>query len=257
MQAAGAKLAERQARSFADQSAAAERAAAFALGLKYYAASDYALAANVWRDLLAHEPDNAEAARYLDKTEEALREQVRQRAAQAHRYEDSGDWVSALAAWTQVRLADPTHPQVEPGLERCRRALVTPKAPPRSKRPTVAAPAPRPSRSESLYREALALYSSGQFEKALPLLREVQREDPDNAAAAALLAKTERQLRPLGPEDRARVRELYLRGMSYFTADQFAEAIATWTKILELDPTNSSIYQNIEDARARLRALQK
>ena len=259
MQAASTKLAAQQARSLADQSAAAERAAQFALALKYYTASEYALAGNVWRDVLVQDPDNAEAARYLAKSEEALREQVRQRAAQARRYERSGDWVSALATWTQVRMADPEHPELEPGLERCRTALVRQATPPRPARTApAAAPAPaRPNGGQALYGEALALYSAGELERALPLLREVRRIDPANTAASELLAKTEQQLRPLGPEERARVRELYLRGMSFFTADQFEKAIAEWTKILALDPTNTSIYQNIEDARARLRALEE
>ena len=268
MQAASAKLTAQQARSLADQNEAAERAAQFALALKYYTANDYALASNVWRDVLARDPDNAEAARYLGKSEEELREQVRQRAAQAHRYESSGDWVSALATWTQVRIADPEHPEAEPGLERCRTALVRPTTPSKPAR-AVKQPAPSSPRagsagssgsgsgSEALYREALSLYSAGKLDRALPLLREVRKLDPGNEAAAQLLAKTERQLRPLGPEDRARVRELYLRGMSHFTANQFEQAIAEWTKILALDPTNTSIYQNIEDARARLRALQQ
>ena len=44
--------------------------------------------------------------------------------------------------------------------------------------------------------------------------------------------------------------------MSFFTANEFEKAIAEWSKILDLDPGNTSVYENIREARARLRALQ-
>ena len=146
--------------------------------------------------------------------------------------------------------------QPEPGLARCRTALERQSAPRAERFTSAPAPAPR-SPAEAQYREALELYSAGEVARAVPLLREVQRLDPGNAAAAQLLAKADRQLRPLGAEDRARVRELYLHGMGYFTAGEFDKAIADWTKILALDPGNTSVYQNIQEARARRTELRQ
>jgi hypothetical protein len=251
MQAAGARLAEQQARSQQDASQAAARAAQFALGLRYYGAGEYVLARNVWQQLLAEEPDNAQAQRYLRKTEERLLDQVRHLAEQARSLEQRGDFVSALAEWNQVRSVDALHPEAEPALARCRAALQGANA-----RRRVAQQPSRGVSAAAKYNEALGLYSAGEVERAAGLLREVVRQDAGNTAAAQLLAQAERQLRPLSAEDKARVRELYLRGMSWFTANEFEKAIAEWSKILTLDPGNASVYQNIDEARARLRAIQ-
>jgi tetratricopeptide (TPR) repeat protein len=252
MQAAGTQLAALQSRSRQDQSQAAARAAQFALGLRYYGSNDYVLARNVWQQLLAEEPDNAEARRYLRKTQERLLEQVRHHAEQARALEARGDFVSALAAWNQVRSVDALHPEAEPALRRCRAALEGANA----RRRSVPQQPSRAAQASSRYNEALGLYSAGEVERAAGVLREVLKLDRDNSAAAELLARAERQLRPLSAEDKARVRDLYLRGMSWFTANEFEKAIAEWSKILALDPGNASVYQNIDEARARLRAMQ-
>jgi tetratricopeptide (TPR) repeat protein len=257
--AAGGQLAAAQARALADREQAAARAAQFELGLRAYGQSDHALARDVWTRLLAEDPANSEVQRYLDKTEQALREQVGAQAEEARRLESAGDVVGALAAWSRVHAADARHPEAEPALERCRAALERPRRvePARSRRGTaaVAETSARTVASEG-FRHAVAAYAAGDLQRAVALLEEVRRSDPNHRDAQQLLAKAQRQLQPLGAEDRARVRELYLRGMGHFTAQQFEAAIAEWNKILELDPRNTAVYQNIREARARLRAVQ-
>jgi tetratricopeptide (TPR) repeat protein len=257
IEAASARLAELQSRSLADQGQAAARAAQFELGLRYYGDSEYVLACNVWKALLETNPEDAEAARYLTKSETALREQVRQQAEQARAAEASGDWVAALAAWTRVRLADSRHPEAGAGLARCRDRLERPQPARTASRSDTGIAAPRASEAAAPYKQALALYAAGDLNGAVTQLREVLRLDSDHRAAADLLAKAERQLRPLGDEDRARVRDLYLRGMGYFTANDFDRAIEEWSKILVLDPGNTSVYQNIREAKARQSAMHR
>lgn len=261
MQASGTRLAEEQARSLADQTHAAAGAAQFELGLRYYGASEYVLARNVWQELLRQDPANAEAKRYLEKSVEALRQQVRHHAEAAREAERRGDWVGALVAWNLVRGGDARHPELEPALARCRTALEGAEArrnrtSPASKPAPSLAPVPATPKS-GRYPEALQLYSAGETARAAALLREVLRLDPEHQAAAELLSRAERQLRPLSAEDKTRVRELYLRGMAHFTSNEFEAAIAEWSKILALDPGNTSVHQNIDAARSRLEAMQR
>ena len=110
------------------------------------------------------------------------------------------------------------------------------------RRPTV------PRRSKGVRRRRL-----GARRRAL---HEVRKTDPANPEAERLLAKAERQMQPSGAEDRARVRDLYLRCMVSSPPISSRRAITEWSKILEIDPGNSSVYENIREARARLRALQ-
>jgi tetratricopeptide (TPR) repeat protein len=256
--AAGARLSEVQARALADRDQAAARAAEFELGLRAYGRSEHALAREVWTRLLAEDPTNTDVRTYLEKTEHALRAQVGAEAEEARRLEASRDWVAALAAWSRVHAADAHHPEAMPALARCRTALERGRRSesPRPDAPSAARAVATPRPTSQAFRDALAAYSDGDLQRAMVLLRSVRRDDPNHNEAQRLLAKAERALRPLGPEDRTRVRELYLRGMGHFTAHQFEAAIAEWTKILEIDPGNASVYQNIREARARLRAVQ-
>jgi len=256
--AAGARLSEVQARALADRDQAAARAAEFELGLRAYGRSEHALAREVWTRLLAEDPTNTDVRTYLEKTEQALRAQVGAEAEEARRLEASRDWVAALAAWSRVHAADAHHPEAMPALARCRTALERGRRSesPRPDAPSAARAVATPRPTSQAFRDALAAYSDGDLQRAVVLLRSVRRDDPNHSEAQRLLAKAERALQPLGPEDRTRVRELYLRGMGHFTAHQFEAAIAEWTKILEIDPGNASVYQNIREARARLRAVQ-
>ncbi len=267
IQAAGAKLAETQARDLADREQVAAHTAQFELGLRYYGQSEYALARDVWAQLRQQDPANTEVQRYLDKNEKAFRDQLRAQSDEAHRLEIAGDWVDALAAWTRIRATDNQRADAEAALERCRMGLERQNArrwdASRGSNANVnagtnaiAKAAPVSKAAAAPFRDAVAAYSSGEISRAVTLLREVRRLDPANQEAERLLAKAERQLLPLGDEDRARVREMYLRGMSFFTANQFDKAIEAWSKILDVDPGNTSVYQNIREARARLRALQ-
>jgi tetratricopeptide (TPR) repeat protein len=257
IEAAGGQLAAAQARVLADREQAAARTAQFELALRAYGQRDHSLAREIWLQLLDADPQNAEVQRYLDKTEQALRDEIGALSEQARRLQASGDYVGALAAWSRVHAADPRHPEAGPALERCRAALLRPRRNDAGERGDAATRNDAAARGASPeFRDALAAYAAGDLERAVTLLRAVRTADPGHAEAARLLAKAERQLRPLSPEDRARVRELYLRGMGHFTANQFEAAIAEWSRILELDPGNASIHENIRAARARLHALQ-
>ena len=255
MRAAGAKLAADQAHVLADREQAAARAAQFELGVKYYGENEYAMARDVWSALAQADPGSAEIQRYLKKTTTALQAQSQAQAAEARRLEAAGDWVSALAAWSRVHATDAGDPDADAALARCRAALDRrPERRIEPRNPVGSQPAPTPAAAP--FRDAVSAYANGDLARAVALLREVGKLDPTNQEAARLLGKAERQMQPLGVEDRARVRDLYLRGMSFFTANQFERAVTEWSKILEIDPGNASVYENIREARARLRALQ-
>ena len=252
-----AKLAAEQAHVLADREQSAARAAQFELGAKYYAENEYALARDVWSALAEADPANAEIQRYLQKTNAALHAQPQAQADEARRLEGAGDWVNALGAWSRVHAADAADAEAEVALSAAAR---------RSNAGGTACGQPRPhhEREKPAERRGRKHGVPGRRERVRRRRPAARRgasarraqTDPANAEAARLLAKAERQMQPLGSEDRARVRDLYLRGMGFFTASQFEKAIAEWSKILEIDPGNKSVYENIREARARLRALQ-
>lgn len=244
LEAAGSRLAALQAERLADATARAARAAQFELGLRAYASNDYTRALELWRDLAAQDPGDAQVQRYLEKTEQSLRELVRHAAEHAGALEKRGEWVEALAAWQRVHEVDANHSAAAPALARCRAALE-------------GASTRRATRDASgAYAEALQLFAQGDATRAAARLADVLRVDPEHRAAADLLAQLERRSQPLTPADKTRMRELYLAGLGFFTANDFERAITEWSKILALDPGNASVAQNIDEARARMQALQ-
>ena len=66
-----------------------------------------------------------------------------------------------------------------------------------------------------------------------------------------------RKLTPLSKAEEEAIRGHYLRGMAHFSKDEYAQAITEWEKILEIDPTNESVQRNIDEAKERLRQLER
>jgi tetratricopeptide (TPR) repeat protein len=114
----------------------------------------------------------------------------------------------------------------------------------------------RKLRIVTLYNDALTKYNGGNYQGAMTDLRELLTLQPDHADAKKLMTLTKRRTTPLTDAETSRVRELYLAGMQYFSKDQYAQAIAEWEKILEIDPTNESVQRSIEEARARLHKVE-
>jgi tetratricopeptide (TPR) repeat protein len=252
LEASGERLAAQQAAHLADATARAARKAQFEIGLRAYTNNDYARARDVWRELAAQDSTDTEVRRSLHKTEQRLRELARRTAEEAGRLERRGEYVAALEAWQRVHEASPQHPTAAAALERCRLALEG-----AAERRQAAAPRRADPEAGDTYTAALQSFARGDATRAASQLRDVLRTDPEHRAAAELLARVERRTQPLSATDKTRIRELYLAGLGHFTANEFERAITEWSKILALDPGNASVAQNIDEARARLQALQE
>jgi cytochrome c-type biogenesis protein CcmH/NrfG len=44
--------------------------------------------------------------------------------------------------------------------------------------------------------------------------------------------------------------------MQFFSKDQYDRAISEWEKILEIDPTNTSVQRSIDEAKERLKKVE-
>jgi tetratricopeptide (TPR) repeat protein len=95
----------------------------------------------------------------------------------------------------------------------------------------------RKLRIVTLYNDALQMYNEGKYQDAMKNLSELLQLQPDHADAKKLQALAKRRSTPLSDAEKAKIRELYLSGMQYFSKDEYAKAITQWEKILEVDPT--------------------
>jgi tetratricopeptide (TPR) repeat protein len=221
----------------------------FASGLDRYDDKDYLGARNEWHAILAIDSTHAGALEYLQKTGAKISEVVRAHEANARRLEGEGRLTEAIAEWNNVQQYYPDSPDARAAIARIRARI-------ESVTQDYSA-TQRKLRIVTLYNDALQAYNAGRYAEAMNGLNELLVLQPDHADAKKLMALAKRRTTPLTDAEKTRIRELYLAGMQHFSKDNYAQAIAEWQKILEIDPTNESVARSIEEARERLRKTQE
>jgi len=236
-----------QARTARDIEKQATINAHFTQGLRFYQENDYARAREEWLAILDVDSTHAEATDYLQRTQDKINEQIAAHISRANRLESSGRLTEAIGEWNNVEVLDPENAQAKRSIERIRRSIENQSA--------NLEHASRQLRIVNLYNSALQSFNQGRYEDAQRDLEELLKLDPNHEEANNLYAMAKRKLTPLTKEEEETVRRLYLRGMQFFSKDQYAQAIVEWEKILKIDPTNESVRRNIEEARTRLEQL--
>lgn len=217
----------------------------FELGLEYYSANDYLLSRAEWLNVLEIDPENESAREYLVRTEEKLDEQVGLHKVRATELERQGQWTTALGEWNMIRMLKPTSREAASAIERINKRIEEQSQDLRT--------ASQRLRVIQLFENALEAFGSGRYAEAAEILREVLRAEPDHEEARMLLRRAERRLVPLTEEEKEEIKRLYIEGMKYFTQENYSKAIEEWKKILEIDPDNESVMDNIREAEKRLK----
>jgi tetratricopeptide (TPR) repeat protein len=221
----------------------------FATGLDLYNEGDLVGARTEWNAILAVDPENEGAKDYLARTNLKIDEAVRGNKASAQRLEGEGRLTEAIAEWNNVQQYRPDDAEAKAAVARLRGRI-------ESMSQDYSA-TQRKLRIVTLYNDALQAYNAGRFDDTMRDLRELLSLQPDHADAKKLMTLTKRRTTPLTDAEKARIREFYLAGMQHFSKDEYAQAIAQWQKILDIDPTNESVARSIEEAQERLRKTQE
>jgi tetratricopeptide (TPR) repeat protein len=219
----------------------------FSQGLQFYQENDYVGSRGQWRAVLAIDPTHVEAQSYLKATQEKIDEQLASRVRQARQHEAGGRLTQAIGEWNNVQLLDPENAEAKASIERMRRRIES-----QSQDLQEAA---NQLRVVTLYDSSLHDFNEGRYSQAMEGCRELLRIQPNHEGAQDLLAMTKRKMTPLTKDEEAAIRSHYLRGMQFFSKDQYQEAIVEWEKILAIDPTNESVKRNVEEAKQRLKQL--
>jgi tetratricopeptide (TPR) repeat protein len=219
----------------------------FTRGLDFYSGNDYTRARTEWRAILALDSTHAEASDYLERTQDKIEELLRGHHNAAVRYEREGRLTEAISEWNNIALLDPNDSRVEPAINRIKQRIENQN---RDFRVTS-----QQLKIVNLYNHALQEYNRGEYSIAMSDLNELLELEPDHVEAKKLMTLAKRKLTPLTRQEEETIRRLYLRGMQFYTQNEFREAITEWEKILEIDPGNESVKRNIEEAKERIRKL--
>lgn len=219
----------------------------FNLGLDHYERNEYMLARAEFRNVLDLDPENEQAAGYLERISERLDEQVAAHRAAAIDNERSGRLTAAMNEWNLVRMIDPENTEASAAIERIGRELEAMGRDYRS--------ANRRLETIELFERAARMFAEGRYPESAGLLRRVLQQEPDHEEAKDLLRKAERRMTPLTDEQKEEIRRLFVEGGKYYTKGDYAKAIEIWSRIIEISPENSSVLDNIEKARRRLEKI--
>jgi len=219
----------------------------FAAGLDAFGAGRLVEARDTFADVLAQQPDDAEAAAMLGRSEEAIAARVAAGLGRARDFIERGlldDAAQRLAEAAALAPADAGVLGLQRRLGEARRAesarreaagRATPAAP---AAPAPAAPAlSARERAElaELYRRGVAAAEAGRGEEALRYWELVWTKDPQHQQVAAHLK-----------------REYLVRGMETFAAGRLEAAAALWEKALAVDPKDERAQGYLARARAQL-----
>ena len=220
----------------------------FANGLDRFNEKNWLAAREEWKAILAIDPQHEGARDYLAQTQKQIDDQVAIHMARANQLERDNRLTEAIGEWNNVQQYNPDDAQAKQAITRIRGRI-------ESMSQDYSA-TQRKLRIVTLYNDALQMYNDGKYQDAMKNLTELLQLQPDHADARKLQALAKRRSTPLTDQEKSKIRELYLSGMQYFSKDEYAKAISEWEKILEIDPTNTSVQRSIDEAKERLRKVQ-
>jgi len=219
----------------------------FKAGLNFYRNNEYIQSRQEWNSLLELDPDNEQARNYLEKIDEKLEERIESYRRKAQEHEENGMLAEALDLWNMIRILDPEDSEAAREYDRVKQELRNLSEDFDSSR--------RKLEIIDIFNSALNSFSAGEYSRTVDLLNRILEMDPDHTEALKLMQRARRRLTPLNDQEKKQIRDLYVEGMKFFNQKKFKSAIEIWEKILEIDPDNESVRQNIEEARRRLETI--
>lgn len=220
--------------------------ALFADAVDAFSAEDFATARHGFTQILELQPEDAEAARMLQRTEEAIAHRSRSHLQLAERLLMDGVLEEADKQVAQARRLDPQLRGLESLSKRiatARQAQAAAAARPTRSEPTppgdsVASDAPSAERRaeiEDLYQRGLAALADGRGSDAVRYWELVWSFDPD-------YERVREHLR----------REYTTQGMELFARGQLDEAIQRWRHALRVDPDDERALAYLSRAQEQL-----
>lgn len=223
----------RRCRSSSDSLAtrSRERREEYGAAMDAFSTEDFPTAREAFKHVLSENPDDAEAASMLSRTNRAIERRVRGLLRLIARFIDLGEAESARELIDQARRLDPDNPEIRnlvATLDRQRRLRRTSSAGSdssinRNPRPVPSViTAERRREIAGLYQRGLDAIELGQRNDALHYLELVWSADPDHEQAADYLK-----------------REYLARGLDAFSIQRLDDAIHFWQMALRVDPGDS------------------
>ena len=236
-------------------------------GKALYMKGDFAGSRSRWEKIRNLFPNNRLAIEYILRCDQKLDPEKFKRFAELI-VQNGTDALAAknqkkaLSIFQMIKVISPEYPGINELIAKSQTVRVVRKT-------TAAGVEVSAADIERRYQQGLDLYKLGgekNLRSALEQFKWIVGVDPDNMKAAINMSKIESQIRigaagaeteapgPRLTENQKRlVREYYLRGINYYSNNNFEKAIEEWRKVIALDPGNEKAKNNIRKCLALLK----
>ncbi len=199
-------------------------------GIKFFTLKQFTAAINEWKKALAMDAQHREALDYISKAQEMVSKQVADAFNAADLCMNQGKWAQALIEITKVLTWEPSN-----------QAAVAKKATIREQLRTL---------SIDHTKKGIEFFKQQKFAQAEAEFKVALDYDSLNVTASNYLKKLSSTAGTIKSAD---INDLYMKGITAYTQEDFKAAIRYWKKILEIDPKNSNAQRNIARAEEKLK----
>lgn len=226
-----------------------------ASGIKLYENGNYTESLIRWERVLGLFPKNLVAREYslrcnLKLNPGLFKVLASEAIKQGKLHLDKKEFEQAFKNFEIIRSVSPDYPDIDKLIAQTKTGI--------QRKDTALAPIERAD-VERRYAQGIALYQRGgkeNFEKARAEFAFIIQKDPNNVQALIALNRVDSQLRGgqpileaqkknLTPDQDRLVKKHYYLGISYYSNNEYNNAINEWRKVLAIDPTHVQSKNNI------------
>ncbi|HEX7318966.1 MAG TPA: PorV/PorQ family protein [bacterium] len=198
-------------------------------GIKYFTLKQFTAAINEWKKVLTIDAQHQEARDYISKAQEMISKQVADAFNTADQCMNQGKWAQALIEINKVLTWEPSN-----------QAAIAKKTKIREQLRELSID--HTKKGIEFFKQQKLAQAEAEFKVAIDY-------DISNVTASNYLKK----LSSIGGTVKsADINDLYMKGITAYTQEDFKAAIRYWKKILEIDPKNSNAQRNIARAEEKL-----
>lgn len=201
-------------------------------GTVLLAAKKYSRAVEEWGKVLVIDPEHATARSSISRAKALQQQAVEAALSRAEQLGRQGRWPAALA---QVNRAMALDPGSDAAAARLREMAPSLKA-----------------YADTVADRGAGLFRKGMYGQAEAELRLALSLDRDNRTAAEYLSRVASQRSKAAASE---IADLYLKGISAYTQEDYAQAVEYWQRVVELDPGHANARRNLERAREKLKII--
>ena len=208
-------------------------------GLEYRKGGKYNLAIEEFEKILKLDPQNQEARKHLQSIRRLLRDEIEAHRRKAEEHMALENFVEAIEEYNRLMELLPGDLEAEEGLTLASQRL----------------------QIAEHTRKGVERFEAGDYKGAILEFNSILKIDPQNRMAKDYLQNAiNKSAKPTSLSELRKDQKawnLYLDGLSQYQEGNYREAIELWKRVLEYYPNNENTLRNIEEAKVRLKGMEK